>query len=37
MVEKLNLMRRENLLNMDIQKEKYQKLLHEHGDLERDV
>ena len=37
MVEKMNLQRRENLLNMDIQKEKYQKLLHEHGDLERDV
>ena len=37
MVEKCNRMRRENILNMDIQKEKYQKLLHEHGDLERDI
>ena len=29
-------MRRENILNMDIQKEKYQKLLHEHEDLQRE-
>ena len=35
--EKLTRMRREHLLAMDEQKEKYQTLLHEHTDLERQL
>lgn len=35
--EKLTRMRREHLLEMDEQKEKYQTLLHEHTDLERQL
>lgn len=30
-------MRREHMLEMDEQKEKYQTLLHDHGDLERQL
>jgi len=35
--DKLTRMRREHLLEMDEQKEKYQTLLHEHTDLERQL